>query len=49
MMIIIVFRLTYDTLFGGVEMFTKQHFEKINGFSNVFWGWGAEDDNLYQR
>ncbi len=24
-------------------------FQHINGFSNVFWGWGGEDDNLYQR
>ena len=43
------FRITYPTLFGGVVMFTKSDFEKVNGFSNVFWGWGAEDDNLYQR
>eukprot|EP00795_Rhopilema_esculentum_P015733 gene15733-7028_t len=43
------YELIYQTLFGGVVMFTKSDFEKVNGFSNAFWGWGAEDDNLYQR
>eukprot|EP00794_Sanderia_malayensis_P013974 gene13974-15431_t len=43
------YKLLYGTLFGGIEKFTKIDFEKINGFSNLFWGWGAEDDNLYQR
>ncbi|XP_066919813.1 beta-1,4-N-acetylgalactosaminyltransferase bre-4-like isoform X2 [Clytia hemisphaerica] len=43
------YRLLYQELFGGIEMFTRDHFELINGFSNSFWGWGAEDDNLYRR
>ena len=46
---LLICRLIYEQLFGGVEMFTKRHFEKVNGFSNSFWGWGAEDDNLYYR
>ena len=24
-------------------------FRKVNGFSNEFWGWGAEDDDLTNR
>lgn len=28
---------------------TVNDFEKINGFSNVFWGWGGEDDDLLRR
>ncbi|KAM4808744.1 beta-1,4-galactosyltransferase 1-like [Rhinophrynus dorsalis] len=43
------FRLPYPTIFGGVVAFTKEQFLKINGFSNMFWGWGGEDDELYQR
>ncbi|XP_078526833.1 beta-1,4-galactosyltransferase 1-like [Lissotriton helveticus] len=43
------FSLPYDTLFGGVVAFSKDQFLKINGYSNVFWGWGGEDDELYNR
>lgn len=28
---------------------TKEHYIKINGYSNNFWGWGAEDDDFYFR
>ncbi|TKS87894.1 Beta-1,4-galactosyltransferase 1 [Collichthys lucidus] len=43
------FKLPYKTIFGGVSSFFKSQFLKINGFSNTFWGWGGEDDDLYQR
>lgn len=39
----------YPTYLGGVTMFDKETFRKINGFSNNYWGWGAEDDDLYKR
>lgn len=41
-------QLFYD-YFGGVTMFPVKHFEKINGFSNDYWGWGFEDDDLFLR
>jgi hypothetical protein len=35
--------------FGGIVAFSKELFEKINGYPNNFWGWGGEDDELYNR
>lgn len=26
-----------------------KQFKKINGFANAFWGWGGEDDDLWNR
>eukprot|EP00794_Sanderia_malayensis_P000445 gene445-1086_t len=43
------YELIYPELFGGVEMFKTEDYKKANGFSNSFWGWGGEDDNLYYR
>ena len=34
---------------GGAVLFNKEDFKKINGFSNQYWGWGGEDDDLYKR
>ncbi|XP_020913638.1 beta-1,4-galactosyltransferase 7 [Exaiptasia diaphana] len=39
----------YRTFVGGILMMSVEHFEKVNGLSNKFWGWGREDDELYQR
>ena len=25
------------------------HFRRVNGFSNQFWGWGGEDDDMSTR
>ena len=36
------FQLQYKEIFGGTVAFTPESFEKINGFSNQFWGWGGE-------
>jgi hypothetical protein len=41
--------LSFDDYFGGVTMFPKTAFEKINGYSNLYWGWGFEDDDLLFR
>ncbi|XP_032519033.1 beta-1,4-N-acetylgalactosaminyltransferase bre-4-like [Danaus plexippus] len=40
---------SFRTLFGGVSAMIPQHFEKVNGFSNVYWGWGGEDNDLFWR
>ncbi len=26
-----------------------EHFMLVNGFSNMFWGWGGEDDDMFNR
>ena len=47
--LLFIYSLPYGHFFGGVEALSREHFELINGFSNIFWGWGGEDDNLYFR
>ncbi|XP_037506388.1 beta-1,4-N-acetylgalactosaminyltransferase bre-4 [Rhipicephalus sanguineus] len=39
----------YETIFGGASAVRSEHMEKVNGFSNVFWGWGGEDDDMSIR
>jgi predicted glycosyltransferase involved in capsule biosynthesis len=41
--------LPYDNIFGGVSALTKEQFTTVNGFSNKFWGWGGEDDEMWNR
>lgn len=43
------YELPYRTYFGGVTLFDKASYLKINGHSNEYWGWGVEDDDLYWR
>uniref|UniRef100_UPI00398EAD0E beta-1,4-galactosyltransferase 2 isoform X2 n=1 Tax=Pristiophorus japonicus TaxID=55135 RepID=UPI00398EAD0E len=43
------FRLPYSGYFGGVSGLSKEQFLKINGFPNEYWGWGGEDDDIYNR
>ena len=43
------YRLPYAELFGGAIAIEKSQFEMINGMSNLFYGWGGEDDDFYNR
>ncbi|XP_061580683.1 beta-1,4-galactosyltransferase 1 [Cololabis saira] len=43
------FRLPYNQYFGGVSSLSREQFQKINGFPNNYWGWGGEDDDIYNR
>jgi hypothetical protein len=41
--------IPFESYFGGITLFPTDVFEKINGFSNLYWGWGFEDDDLRYR
>ncbi|XP_043247336.1 beta-1,4-galactosyltransferase 3-like [Amphibalanus amphitrite] len=43
------YQLPYSMLAGGVLAITVEAFRKANGFSNLYFGWGAEDDDLAER
>ena len=43
------FTLPYEEYFGGVTLFTKEHFELVNGYSNEYWGVGYEDWDILLR
>ncbi|CAL8292997.1 unnamed protein product [Lota lota] len=43
------YKLPYNTYFGGVVSLSQEQYMQINGFANEYWGWGAEDDDMYKR
>ena len=43
------YKMPFPRYFGGVNMFSKAVFEKVNGYSNEYWGWGAEDCDMLIR
>ncbi|XP_064470900.1 beta-1,4-N-acetylgalactosaminyltransferase bre-4-like isoform X2 [Ornithodoros turicata] len=43
------YRYPYQGYFGGAVALTKEHMELLNGYSNEYWGWGGEDDDIHNR
>jgi hypothetical protein len=42
-------KYNFSTFLGGIISFSKETYEAINGFPNCFFGWGGEDDAMYNR
>ena len=43
------YQLKYEEYFGGAVVFSKEQVERTNGYSNGYWDWGMEDDDLFWR
>lgn len=43
------YKMPYKNYVGGVLLAEKKYFDLMNGYSNNYWGWGSEDDDLYLR
>ncbi|XP_069195555.1 uncharacterized protein [Procambarus clarkii] len=43
------YKLPYFLLVGGVLSVRGDHFLRLNGYSNMYWGWGGEDDDMGYR
>jgi xylosylprotein 4-beta-galactosyltransferase len=39
----------YPSFIGGILIVTNEVFRLVNGMSNIYWGWGLEDDEFYVR
>lgn len=35
-----------QSYFGGVTLFNKKDFDKVDGYNNEYWGWGGEDNEM---
>lgn len=42
-------KYNFDTYFGGVVGLSEEVYQRVNGYPNNFFGWGGEDDSLYNR
>ncbi|XP_052560918.1 beta-1,4-galactosyltransferase 3 [Tympanuchus pallidicinctus] len=43
------YNLPYKSFFGGVSALTPEHYMKMNGFPNTYWGDGGETDDIAAR
>ncbi|CAH1801206.1 unnamed protein product [Owenia fusiformis] len=43
------YMLMYKGLVGGCLAVSREQYIRFNGYSNEFWGWGGEDDDLFLR
>lgn len=43
------YKMPFPEYFGGVTLFNREDFKKVNGYSNIFFGWGGEDNEMYDH
>lgn len=43
------YMMPYPDYFGGVTLFPNHKFEQVNGYSNEYWSYGGEDDEIKRR
>ncbi|KHN75608.1 Beta-1,4-N-acetylgalactosaminyltransferase bre-4 [Toxocara canis] len=43
------YQLWYKEIVGGVLAITMDDYRAINGYSNMYWAWGGEDDDMGKR
>lgn len=43
------YKMPFPEYLGGVTLFTNEFFYKIGGYSNDFWGYGGEDNEMYNH
>jgi beta-1,4-galactosyltransferase 1 len=41
------YKLPYTSIFGGVSSLTKEQMKNVNGYSNLYFGWGGEGTYIY--
>ncbi|KAM3719884.1 Beta-1,4-N-acetylgalactosaminyltransferase bre-4 [Dirofilaria immitis] len=43
------YQLWYKEIVGGVLAISMDDYRAVNGYSNMYWGWGGEDDDMGKR
>ncbi|KAK6103236.1 N-terminal region of glycosyl transferase group 7 family protein [Brugia pahangi] len=43
------YQLWYKEIVGGVLAISMDDYRTVNGYSNMYWGWGGEDDDMGKR
>lgn len=44
-----MYRMPFPQYLGGVTMYSRDFFKQVNGYSNKFWGYGSEDNEMYDN